>query len=64
VLEELDGTFVLLGRLVGAKSAQVFSLACARVELSGVKAILSGFQFANHGYGFPPGSGLNEHAAD
>src|SRR5437879_7682231 len=47
-LEELHGPFVLLGLLERVKGAEVAALAGARVELSGVQAIVAGSQFAYH----------------
>jgi hypothetical protein len=41
VLEELHGPLTLLGRLPGAKRAQVPSLACAWIEFSRIKPVLS-----------------------
>ncbi len=48
-LEKLDLALVLLGGLARCKSSQVSAPACSWIDFSGVKAILSGFQLADHG---------------
>jgi hypothetical protein len=49
MLEELYGPFVFFGRAPRHKRAKVAALARARVLLAGIKPILAGFEFANHG---------------
>ena len=48
MLEVLDLTLVLLSRLPGVKSTQVFALVCLRIYLAAIDAVLAGFQFAYH----------------
>src|SRR3979409_1297526 len=48
-LEVLDGGLVGLRRCARAESAEIAALPRARVLLSRVQAVLTGFQFANHG---------------
>jgi hypothetical protein len=51
--EELDGAFVRKCSLAGLEGAQIPAFASFGVLLTGVEAVLAGFQFANHD-GSPP----------
>jgi hypothetical protein len=50
MLEVLNGAFVFLGLSTGAESAQVSTLARARVELPRVQTIAARPKFPNHGF--------------
>jgi hypothetical protein len=47
--EELDGTFVTLGRSPAPESAKVLAPSSAAIDLARIQSILAGFEFADHG---------------